>query len=67
VNKAKELLIKLNDTIKILNLDMGGKHSYMLSHKSNEVITEIRKYLWEEEIKKDEDVYSVYIGELKHR
>jgi len=56
--KAYELLVKLNDSIKILNLDMGGKHSYMLSHKSNAIITEIRAYL--SESKEDKMIYVIY-------
>ena len=45
---SHELLVKLNDSIGILNLDMSGKHTYMLSPKSHTILSEIRRYLYEE-------------------
>lgn len=57
MNKAHELLVKLVDSIGIIGLDMGGNHKYILGHRSHSIITEIKKYLWEETNKdKSQDI-----------
>jgi len=45
MDKATELLLKLDETITCKHLDMGGKHSYALTVRSWPVIGEIKSYL----------------------
>jgi hypothetical protein len=47
MNKDREYLKKLMNTISQIHLDMGGNHKYALSHKSHKLITEIQYYLYE--------------------
>lgn len=45
--KALCLLQKLERTLTTIQVDMGGKHRYSMSHKSHDVITEIKAFLYE--------------------
>lgn len=47
MDKALELLHKLNLNITTVHLDMGGNHRYALNHKAHAIISEIKLYLSE--------------------
>jgi len=61
MNKPKELLIKLMNTIHCTHLDMGGNDRYTLTHKSLPVIKEIKLYFFKEECLNDDDENKVNI------
>jgi hypothetical protein len=44
--KAVDLLERLIYSITTVNLDMGGNHSYALSHRSNKIIREAMEFLY---------------------
>jgi len=47
-------LRELIETIRTVHLDMGGKHKYMLTHKSHRLISEIKGWLF---TKDQEDIW----------
>ena len=42
---ADELLIELDQNLKCVHLDMGGNHKYMVTHKTQPVLREIKEYV----------------------
>ena len=45
VKTADELLIELDQNLKCVHLDMGGNHKYMVTHKTQPVLREIKEYV----------------------
>lgn len=48
-NEAERLLRKLDSHLRVVHLDMGGKHRYTIGHKGHDVINEIRAYLYKKD------------------
>jgi hypothetical protein len=45
--ESDRLLIELNSLLKCTHLDMGGQHKYMVTHKTQPVLREIKEYVRE--------------------
>lgn len=45
MNKTLDLLIRLNENIRTVHLDMGGKDRYALGIKAHPIISEIKGFL----------------------
>jgi len=45
-SEAERLLRKLDLCLKVVHLDMSGKHRYSIGHKGHDVVNEIKSYLY---------------------